>query len=321
MQGTRVGRRAAVAVLGSIVLLGGCGGGVDFGEGSPFDEAVDPEEATGDDGSGDDGSAFDDVPGAVTAGPVTVSAEPGHAVVTVDGRAIDHTAVGLGGGFRCSISDELINLEVTSEFGSMVLTANRVDDGWIGGFTADSDEDPDRWIQYAVQPFDGELGLDLDAQTLSYVGSAVRQDRDAMSDGDRDTPTVDVTVAVNCGIDPATVVVGGETFTFPLFEADSMTCEVAGPDSIDIIVNYLATENRQLQFDLRPDGDGVIGGVFVNDGGERWSSVISTQEGTDDGLEFDGSTVTYSGDFERTSDADPDVNESVEGTVTVTCPS
>jgi hypothetical protein len=261
------------------------------------------------------------VPGALAAGAVTVSADPGHAVVTVDGRTIDHTANDTGGSFNCTFSDDVIALAVNSEFGSMTLTADRTADGWIGRFTADSDEgDADSWIQYSAQPFDGELGIDNDTTTLSYVGTAVRQDRIAMSNGEMDTPTVQVTVAVNCGIEPATFEVGGEAFTFPLFAADSTTCQVAEPDSIDITINYLATENRQLQFDLRPDGDGVIGGVFVIDGDDRWSSVISTASGSADGLSFDGSTVTYTGIFEHTSDSDPDLSEDVEGSAVVTCP-
>lgn len=323
MQRTRAGTWAVLAIVGSASLAAGCGGGVDFGDGSPFDRIADPDDVSvGAAAGGDDDSGFGEaVAGALPAGPVTVSTEPGHAVVTVDGRPIDHTAAESGGTFRCAFSDEQIDLEVTSDVGFMILTASRVDDGWIGRFTADSDEgDADSWIQYSAQPFDGELGIDIGANTLSYVGAAMRQDRDAMSEGDMDAATVEVTVAVNCGIDPATLEVGGETLTFPLFAADSMTCQVAAPDSIDITVNYLSTENRRLQFDLRRDGDGVIGGVNVKDGDDRWSSVISTQGGTADALSFDGSTVTFTGTFEHTSDADADLSEEVEGTAAVTCP-
>ena len=224
MQRTRASMWAITALVGSAALHAGCGGGVEFGDGGPFDQIDDVIE-------GDVDSAFgESASGALAAGPVTVFTEPGHAVVTVDGRTIDHTADESGSAFRCAFSDEQINLEVNSEFGSMILTATRTDGGWIGRFTADSDEgDADSWIQYAAQPFDGELGIDLDANTLSYTGTAERQDRNAMSEGELDTPTVEVTVAVNCGIAPATREVGGETFTFPLFEADSMTCQLAAP--------------------------------------------------------------------------------------------
>ena len=328
MQRTRAGTWAVLAIVGSAVLQAGCGGGgLDVGDGSPFDQVANEDDVAvgdvigGDDDTGGESGGVGAVPGALTAGPVTVSAEPGHAVVTVDGRTIDHTANQAGGSFSCTFSDDVIALAVTSEFGSMTLNADRVDDGWIGRFTADSDEgDADSWIQYSAQPFDGELGIDNDANTLSYVGTAVRQDRVAMSEGEMDTPTVEVTVAVNCGIEPASFEVAGEAFTFPLFAADSTTCQVAAPDSIDITINYLATENRQLQFDVRPDGDGVIGGVYVIDGDDRWSSVISTQGGTADGLSFDGSTVMYTGTFEHTSDSDPDLSEEAEGTAVVTCP-
>ena len=307
MQRTRAGASAVLAIVVSAALQAGCGGG-----------GLDVDDVTGGD---DDLGEVAAVPGALAAGPVTVFAEPGHAVVTVDGHAIDHTANEAGGAFRCTVSDERIALEVNSEFGTMTLTADPTNDGWIGRFTADSDEgDADSWIQYSAQPFAGELGIDQDAQTLSYVGTAQRQDRIALSDGDMDTPTVEVTVAVNCGSEPATLEVGGDTFAFPLFEADSQTCQVAAPDSVDITINYLATEDRQLQFDVRPDGDGVIGGVHMNDGDDRWSSVISTGSGSADGLSFDGSTVTYTGTFEHTSDSDPNLNEEVEGTAVVTCP-
>ena len=324
MRRTRRGTWAVLVMTGPALLLAGCGdGGLDVGDGSAFDPVTDQDDVVAGDATGGDAAlgGAGVVPGALAAGPVTVVAEPGHAVVTVDGRTIDHTANEMGGAFRCTMSDERIAVEVNSEFGTMTLSADPVDDGWIGRFTADSDEGgADSWIQYSAQPFDGELGIDTDAQTLSYVGTAVRQDRNAMADGDMDTPTVDVTVAVNCGIAPATLEVGAETFTFALFGADSMTCQVTPPDAIDITINYLATENRQVQFDVRPDGDGIIGGVYVNDGDDRWSSVISTGSGSADGLSFDGSTVTYTGTFEHTSDTDPDLSEEVEGTAVVTCP-
>jgi hypothetical protein len=321
MQRTRVTTRGMIAVIGATALLAACGGGSELGD-SLFDQVEDADVVVGDAVEGDGDVGFGEtVPGALAAGPVTVFTEPGHAVVTVDGRTIDHTADESGGAFRCTFADEQINLEVRSEFGSMTLTATRTADGWIGRFTADSDEgDDDDWIQYSAQPFDGELGIDADANTLSYVGTAQRQDRIAMSEGELDTPTMDVTVAVNCASAPATLEVGGETLTFALLAADSMTCQVSAPDSIDITINYLATENRQLQFDLRPDGDGVIGGVHVTEGDDRWSSVISTRGGTADGLSFDGSTVTYTGIFEHTSDSDPDLSEEIEGTAVVTCP-
>lgn len=327
MQRTRVGTWAVLAVVGAAALQSGCGGGGGLGDGgglddgSPFDQIAEQEDDSSSDVTGGDSDLGESVPGALTAGPVTVSAEPGHAVVTVDGLTIDHTADEAGGSFSCVVSDDLIVLGVTSGFGSMTLNADRTDVGWIGRFTADSDEgDADSWIQYSAQPFNGELGIDVESQRLSYVGTAERQDRIAMSDGELDMPTVDVTVAVNCGIEPAAVEIGGETFTFALFEADSTTCQVAEPDSIDITINDLATQDRQLQFELRPDGDGVIGGVYVIDGDDRWSSVISTQAGTADGLSFDGSTVTYTGTFEHTSDTDADLSEEVEGTAVVTCP-
>lgn len=321
-------RRSTVAVLAlasSVALSAGCGGGTDFGDSALFDQAGDVDSGNlvdagdgGDDGSGLGGST---TPGALEAGDVTVLAEPGHAVVAVDGRIIDHTPAEMGGRLRCVFADDQIEFDVTSEFGSMILSAIRVDDGWIARFTADSDEGgPDDWIQYSAQPFDGELGLDADAGMLSYVGTALRQDRKAMSDGDLDTPTVDVTVAVNCGIEPAIVEVGGQTFTFPPFEADSMTCQVNGPDSIGITLNSLATGDRQLQFDVRPDGEGVIGGVYVIEGDDRWSAVIWTGDGSADGLSVDGDAVTFTGTFEHTSDVDPDLSEEFEGTATVTCP-
>lgn len=321
MQRTRSNTLAVLAIAGAAVLQAGCGGGVDLGESDLFDQAGDVD--VGDLGAADNEvSEFGgDVPGPLQAGPVTVSAEPGHAVVTVDGTAIDHTPSEMGGAFRCVFDDDQISFEVRSDIGTMTLSASRVDDGWIGRFTADSDEGgDDDWIQYSAQPFNGEFGMDADAAALSYVGTAVRQDRNAMSDGDLETPTVDVTVAVNCGIEPATVEVGGETFTFGTLGADSMTCVVAGPDAIDIILNFLATEDRQLTIDVRPDGDGIIGGVYLIEGDDRWNGIISTQSGTADGLSVDGSTVTFTGTFERTSDADPDLIEEVDGTATVTCP-
>lgn len=312
---------SGAALVCVVLLQAGCGGSSELDQGGLFEQA----EVTGDvlDSDGDDGPTIGDpVPGALEAGPVTVTAEPGHAVVTVGDGSTDHTPVESGHTFRCVFSDDQISLDVRSEHGAMALSAVRGEGGWTGRFTADADEGAaDDWIQYSAQPLDGELGLDLDARTLSYVGSAVRQDRNAMSGGDLETPTVDVTVAVNCGIEPAVVEVADETFSFPPFEADSMTCQVTGPDSIDITLNFLSTQNRQLQFSVRPDGEGVIGGVSVIDGDEDWRAIVSTVDDTADGLSVDGSTVTFTGSFEHTSDADPDLTEEFDGSATVTCPS
>jgi hypothetical protein len=322
MQRTRRSTLVALTIAGAAVLLAGCSGGTDFSDSDLFDQAGDLEADDLVDG-GDDGSGLGDpsTVGALEAGAVTVFTEPGHAVVTVDGRTIDHTSAESGGMFRCVFDDDQISFEVNSEVGTMVLTASRVDDGWLGQFTTDSDEGgDDDWIQYSAQPFDGELGIDAESATLSYVGTAMRQDRNAMSDGDLDTPIVDVTVALNCGGEPAVVEVGGETFTFAPAGADSTTCEVLAPDAIDVVLNFLASEDRQLTVNVRPDGDGLIGGVMVIDGEDRWNAVISTQDGSADGLSVDGSTVTFTGTFEHTSNADPDLSEEFEGTATVTCP-
>lgn len=313
MKRSRGLRWPVLAIVPLCLILASCGDLMD---------QIDLEDIDVDDADSaepfDDTSVFGSTPGPLDAGPVTAFADPGHAVVTVDGRTLDHTAAESGGLFRCMFSDDQISLEVTSEFGSMALRATLADDGWLGTFTADSDEEG--WIQYTAQPFDGELGIDFETDTLSYTGVATRNDREAMADGEFDSPTVDATVAVNCGIEPATVEVGGETLTFPLFEADHMTCLVSEPDSIDIMINYLATQDRQLQFSLRPDGDGVIGGVHINDGQERWSGTIATADSTADGLSFDGTTVTFTGTFVHTSDADANLSEELDGTATVTCP-
>ena len=318
--------RLGVALVGAVLLQAGCGGSSESDQGGLFGQAeVDGDISDGDTSDGDAGNQptiGDGVPGALRAGPVTVATEPGHAIVTVaDGSTTDHTPVGPADTFRCVFSDDQIDLGVNSEHGSMTLTAIRGDDGWTGRFTADADEGTaDDWIQYSAQPFNGELGIDHDTKTLSYVGSAVRQDRNAMSDGDLDTPTVDVTVAVNCGIEPAVVEVADQTFTFAPFEADSMTCQITGPDSIDVTLNSLGSQDRQLQFSLRPDGDGVIGGVYVIEGDDNWSAVISTSGDTASGLSVDGATATFTGTVEHTSDIDPDLVEEFEGTATVTCP-
>lgn len=323
--------RLSIALVGAVLLQAGCGGSSEPDQGGLFgQDQVEGDTSEGDTSDGDspDGDAGDQpsfggpVPGALEAGPVTAATEPGHAVVTVaNGSTTDHTPVGPGNTFRCVFTDDQIDLGVSSEHGSMTLTAVRGDDGWSGRFTADADEGAaDDWIQYSAQPFNGELGIDHATKTLSYVGSAARQDRNAMSDGDLDTPTVDVTVAVNCGIEPAVVEVAEQTFTFAPFEADSMTCQITGPNSIDVSLNSLSSQDRQLQLSLRPDGDGVIGGVYVIEGDDNWRAIISTSGGTADGLSVDGATATFTGTFEHTSDVDPDLVEEFEGTASVTCP-
>ncbi len=96
MQRTRAGMWAVLVIVGSAALQAGCGGGgLDVGDGSPFDQAANPDDVTaGDVMNGDDDLGYVDVgPGALAAGPVTVSAGPGHAVVHGPStrRTIDHT--------------------------------------------------------------------------------------------------------------------------------------------------------------------------------------------------------------------------------------
>jgi len=303
------------------LALIGCGGG----DGS--DTSFDPGSGIG---AGDGGAAQPggEVGGGgstetgeqgLVVGTLTSNADPGHAVVEVEGGpTIETSAVNGRGSFICDITDDHIQISIGgNERLSLQFSARHHEGGWSGSFTIDSDEDPDRWIQYGGI-MAGTLGLDVESGEISYVGTATRQDRYAMSDGDIDIPTVDVTVSVNCGLDHATAVFGDDEFDFDPFGTRFLTCIPNGPDDIDIDFDYQGGTNDRLEVDVRPDA-GLIGHVKVEHDGGRWFALVSTSEGSDAGLTVDGTTVTFDGTFTYTPDGGG-AEQEVGGVVTVTCP-
>ena len=313
-------RRSWALVAGiAALVLAGCGGGGDGGLGAALDSIDDANPGSASGLGADDGGFGGG--GGLELGPVTATADPGHAVVTVeDGPTIDLAAARDGGRFYCILDEDEIRFEVSgTEDRSMTLTAFDNGMGLNANLTVDSDEDPDRWIQYGGA-LEGTLGLDVESGEVSYEGPALRQDRYAMSDGDLDMPTVNVTVAINCGLEHSTAEFDGEEFSFAPFETDSsLSCLATDEGDIDVDLAYQIPERRRLNVDVRADSGGIIGHAIVESDGKKWRALISTTQGTDTGLSVDGGTLTYTGTFTQTSDSGGSETE-VEGTVTVHCP-
>ena len=315
--GTRRWRYFVTGAAMALVLVG-CGDSDDSG--APFGPAGlgaddgGSAQDTGDGGSTDSGDRGLDV------GTLTSNADPGYAVVEVEGGpTIEISAAHGRGSFNCDITDDRIQIGIGgSERLSLQFNARHQEDGWGGSFTIDSDEDPDRWIQYGGI-MAGTLGLDVEAGEISYVGTATRQDRYGMADGDLDMPEVEVTVSVNCGLDHATAMFDNhDELDFDPFGTRFLTCMPNGPDDIDIDFDYQGGSNDRLEVDVRPDA-GLIGHVKVEHDGGRWFALVSTSEGSDAGLTVDGTTVTFDGTFTYTPDGGGTEQE-VDGVVTVTCP-
>lgn len=319
-------RRRALAIgIVAVLALAGCGGGGDGGIGGlGVDPNVDVNPGDGgafgqNDASGDDGASSGGT--GVELGPVTATAEPGHAVVEVEGGpTIELSAARDIGTFSCSLSEDEIRFGVSASDGpSMSLTAADVGMGLNANLTVDSDEDPDKWIQYGGT-LEGTLGLDVDTGEVSYEGPVTRQDRGAMADGDLDMPTVNVTVAINCGLEHSTAEFDGEELSFAPFESEAgFSCLSTDREDVDVDFSYQIPGPRRLNVDVRADDGGIIGHVLVESDGNKWRAGISTNEGTDAGLSIDGGTLTYTGTFTRTSESGGSETE-VEGTVTVHCP-
>lgn len=276
-----------MAGIGALVLAG-CGGGSDGDLGAALDSNGDANSGATSDFGADDGMSGGG--GGLALGPVTATADPGHAVVTVeDGPTIDLTAARDGGRFYCILDEDEIKIEVSgTEAPSLTLTGLDTGMGLNATLTVDSDEDPDLWIQYGG-PLEGTLGLDVESGELSYEGPATRQDRYAMSDGDLDMPTVNVTVAINCGLEHSTAEFEGEELSFAPFETDSgLACLATDEDDVDVDLSYQRPVPRRLNVDVRADSGGIIGHAIVESDGNKWHATISTIEGTDAGLSVDG---------------------------------
>lgn len=279
------------------LLVSACGAGVSDSE--DLGEAVFGE---------DPAATFS---GGGEAGPLTGTAEPGQAVVDVEGEQIVYEAAG-SLFYTCDVTADRISINYqTPEGHDFTIQASDQGDGWIGSISFNPAEG-DTIVGYGAQiPTDGTLGLGDNA--ISFDGTASR-----IEDFDFETQRdVEASIAVNCeppGGNP-TVTIAGTEYVVPLSGAQSVTCEVA-PGAVEVMINRLSLEDRQLQISVRTEGDNLLGIVVLTEGDDEYLATMPL-DGT--GLEIDDGTVTYSGPFVHTSATDASLEEELEGTATATC--
>lgn len=301
------GSRLVVAVSVTALAVAACAGG-------DLDEALDQIPVTPDDAESDLGGGSDDQQTGVSAGgvgPVTATADPGQAWVEVDGERIVYEASG-SQHYSCDVQRDGFTIHYKIIEGhNLSFSASNEGDGWSGRvfFTSDG---PGNVRYSAVLPRDGSLGLDEGA--VSYEGTVERRE-----DVDPSAATdLDARLAVNCdfGGDNPTAVFGDRTITAPFSGAQSLDCTVSEDDH-EVTVNRLGLDDKQISVEGRFNGESWLGSVSVTDGDDRYLSGIPADGA---GLEIDGTSVSYEGSFTHTSKSEPDLEEEVEGTVSVNCP-
>jgi hypothetical protein len=298
------------------VACGGGDGDNDDDRAQPTTAQTEPTTATtGDDGEEPTASTDDDddaLSDDGSSGDVSVTADPGQTQVDVDGRTISYESAG-SSFYTCDIGTDAIQVNYqTGEGQDFLLQAGRQSGDWTGSITfkeasADSGEG-----YGATFPADGELQVGDEA--LSYVGTVTR----TTDFGRGPSDDLEASIAVNCASagGDATAEIDGETFVFPASGAQSYECEITDENTFRVQINRLSSDDIQLSFDGRPQGDGVIGNVSVNDGDNTY---IATLFGAPpEGLVIDGSTITFTGTFELR--VNNETQGEVEGTATATCP-
>lgn len=270
----------------------------------------DSDDALGEAVFGEDPS--DTFSGGAAAGPLARTTDSGQAVVDVEGDQIVYTASG-SQFYTCEITTDRITISYqTPEGHNFSVQASDQGDGWIGNVSFNPAEG-ETIVGYGAQiPTDGTLGIGDNA--ISFDGTASR-----IEDFDFETQRdVEASIAVNCeppGGNP-TATIGGTEYEFVLSGAN-ISCAVSD-EMVEVYIDR-QVDDLHLQIDLRPEGDGVIGGVNVIDGDDSYYATIWSGDGSDQGLVIEGSTVTYAGTFVHTSSVDPDLEEELEGSATATC--
>lgn len=297
MTGATRRRLAGACLLGVIVVS--CGGLPDVVF-DPDSEEAQSEELLGDLGAATSGAE---------AGPVTLTPDPGQTWAEVDGERIVYQAAG-SLHYECEIGDDRVSVNYqTPEGHDLNIMLGLQDDGWYG--TGTFKPAGDEIVQYGFSiPQDGTIGLGED--TMSFEGISSRMvDFEA-----QDATDVDTKVGVNCGLAGGnpTATIGGTELVFAMSGAQSINCEISA-DNIDVQVNRLSLDDLQLTFDARSESGDWFGLVSVIAGDDDYLGVVP-ENGT---LQIDGQKVTYEGSFVHTSDADPDLEEELDGTATATC--
>lgn len=301
-------RRHLTFVIAMLALiLAACDGG-------GLEDALDqlPADTGNAESDGGDSEGGDEEPATAneTVGPVTATAEPGQAWAEVDGERFEYTAAD-SLHFTCEVSEDSFQINFQTAEGHDLSMSGSNQNGWSGRLTFKPGGG--EIVQYSAVAFrDGSVGLG-DGE-VSYEGTVER-----MEDFDPNTATdLDATVAVNCaaaGGDP-TAVFGDTTVVVPLSGAQGVDCAVAA-DGFEVIINRLSSDDKQIQFEGSLAAGSWSGLVSIIDGDDNY---LSSLPGDGMGLEIDGTTVTYEGSFTHTSDSDPDLEEEIDGTVSVSCP-
>jgi hypothetical protein len=287
-------KHAGLSVIALLVLLGAC---------------------DGDDGGGDDdtsateqGTIADDAGGG---GEPTLTTDPGTAYAEVDGERFEYRSSD-SIAYSCEIDDQRITVNFQTPDGQdLLLQATSDGDTWRGQLTFASADDSSTRYSASI---DGSSGLEVGEEALSYDGPVDRIEDADLAGADE----LDAEVAVNCastgesssgaGGDPVAEI-GGETYTFELSGAQSVTCDVA-PDDVEVRINRLALDDLQLEIDMTGGPGDWLGSVaaYTPDGTYR-----VTLSGEAEGFAVDGDTVTYDGPLEVDGVAS-------EASVSVTCP-
>ncbi|MGD2101989.1 MAG: hypothetical protein PVG83_07110 [Acidimicrobiia bacterium] len=167
------------------LVLAACGGGDTGGD--------DPSTGTGDTVGGADADSGSN------SGDVVDTQEPGHAMVTVEGREYN---LDVSPALDCSIADEAVTFAFWVGDNSVVLGggANRYEDGWIGSIDLRISEPEGQDGPIAYFPDQDSLsdGIAVDGDSMSYSGPMMKQ---PPNDGSN-PPPVDVgsgTISVTCG--------------------------------------------------------------------------------------------------------------------------
>jgi hypothetical protein len=292
-----------------VIVLAGCGGGDDdlLGDGA----GLSTDSISGDDSGGTiasqsgEESADDAADDAVGLTAPTLSANPGEAWADVDGERLVYAANG-SLYYTCDIGTEqiLINFQ-TADGHDLSIQATSQGDGWLGLLSFKPGGAGN--VQYGAD-LAASGTLVVSENEISYVGTVNRvEDFDVTNAKD-----VDAGIAVNCtstGGEPSAVI-GDQTYELPASGAQSFDCLVA-PDDIEVRINRLAVDGLQLEIDGRQESGNWLGAVVVYDGDARFTSTL---DAAGEGLEIDGSSITYRGTFVGTDGAE------VDGSVDMTCP-
>ncbi len=297
----------AGAMAASAAALAGCGGDDPapdaFASGTETVEATaDTVETTTDTGSSEPASLD---PSAVPS--------PGEARVEVDGKVFILTASG-SINYSCeSGADEIrINYQETDD-GDLSVQGSHSSGEWLGNVTFSQDDD-----NYGgTLPRSGE-GLAVGETAVTYRGILTHRTYSDPSN----TRDVEASIAVNCdttgggGAGEATAEIAGRTFVFPASGAQSFECDVTATN-VDVRINRLALEDTQIEIQGTQQSGEWLGNVYVISGSDRYNAIFPA-DGT--GLDIAGTTLTFSGTFTQTSEADPTTGQELTGTASVTCP-